>query len=279
MSQADWDRLQYYSRKVKSFISLADDPRAEVHPLTYIRIAQLQSSALFPSLRHLRYELEDRSIPPIFFFLSPFLDSLELIDFMGFENTTVEPFLATLSSQTLSEIVLNNGRMSADILKSSIVRFKHLRSLELSDAVFMSDFTLLEVLGTLPSLENLSLCAFDPETHPANAPENSNSQSGGRKYFEALERVSVWGSFFLVQHLLGFIDSPCLKSINVSPVIDHNSNHGPEDLLTPSITIIASKWSQSLKHLVIDSSSAHRPAISKYLKRTSTRCRHFTYWT
>ena len=244
---------------------MADDPWAEVHPLTYIRIAQLQSSAFFPSLRHLRYALEDRSIPPIFFFLSPFLDSLELFDIMDFEDTIVEPFLATLSSQTLSWIVLRDGGLSTDILKKIFVHSKQLRSLELSNAVFMSDFTLLEVLGTLPSLENLTLKAVDPETHPANAPENSNSQSGGRKYFEALETVSIMG-FSLIQHLLGFIDSPCLKSIIVSPVIDQlRNNHEPEpeDLLTPSMTIITSKWSQSLKNLDIDSSFAHRYAPSK----------------
>ena len=266
MSKADWDRLQYYSRKVKSFIALPSDFHdPEIHPSTFVQIAQLQSSVLFPSLRHLHCDLGVCSLS-LFLFLSPHLNSLELFNIGDMENTIVGPFLATLSSQTLSRIFLHDGRLSADILKQSIVRFKQLRSVELLDAVFMVDFDLWEVLGTLPSLENLTLKANDPKSHPAQAPESSNSQSGGRKYFEALERVSVWGSFFLVQHLLGIIDSPCLKSIDVYPIIDQRrNNHGPEDLLTPSITIIASKWSQSLKHLVIDSSSAHRPAISKYL--------------
>ena len=161
----------------------------------------------------------DRHTPPIFFFLSPFLQSLELFNIEGFENTIVKPFLAALSSQMLSRVVLRDGNMLADTLKESIVRFKQLRSLELSDAVFMSDFVLLEVLGTLPSLENLILEANDFESHPAHAPENSNSQkfpqNGGRSYFEALEShgVSVTGSF-LIQYLLGFIDSPSLRSIN-----------------------------------------------------------------
>ena len=61
--------------------------------------------------------------------------------------------------------------MSADILKQSIIRFKQLRSVELSDAVFMSDFGLWEILGTLPSLANLTLKATDPASHPAHAPE------------------------------------------------------------------------------------------------------------
>ena len=161
--------------------------------------------------------------------------------------------------------------MSADILKNSIVHFKQLRSLELSDAVFMSDFVLWEVLGTLPSLANLTLMAFDPASHPADAPENSNNQSEDLKYFDALESLSVTGSFFLIQHLLGFIDSPCLKSINVYPITNYvrfNHDHEPEDLFTPSMTIVASKWSQSLKKLVIDSSAignAHRYAMSKCL--------------
>ena len=81
VSQADWDRLQYYSRKVKIFGAIyPDDPgevwstlnapnasHPQVHSSTYVRIAQLQSSALFPHLRHLHYNLADRSISHIFF--------------------------------------------------------------------------------------------------------------------------------------------------------------------------------------------------------------------
>ena len=248
VSQADWDRLQYYSRKVKSFAAMSDEAADdfEVHPSTYLRIAQLQSSSLLPSLRHLRCTLCDMSI---FLFQSPLLESLELHNISGNENTIVGPFLTTLSSQMLNRIVLNSGRLSADIFKKSIVHFKHLRSLELIDAVFMSDFTLLEVLGTLPSLENLTLEANDPVSHPAQAPD-SISQSGGRKYFDALASLCVTGTFFLIQHLLRFIDSPCLESINICAVFNHDRE--PEDLFTPSMTIVASKWSQSLKNLSID---------------------------
>ena len=282
MSQADWDRLQYYSRKVKLFAgtkSLTGD--AKIHPSTYIRIAQLQSSPLFPSLRHLYYNLVSldesiyKSISHIFLFLSPLLDSLELYNIKGFENTIIGPFLATLSSKTLSRIILDTGRMSADILKKSIVHFKQLRSLVLRDAVFMSDFSLWEVLGTLPSLAKLTLTAIDPASHPMHVPENSNSQSEGPKYFEALKSLSVTGSFFLIQHLLSFIDSPYLKSIRLYPVIKHvrfNHDHEPEDLLTPSMSMVASKWSQSLKEFELTTNDScvlshdpHNYPISKCL--------------
>ena len=133
MSQADWDRLQYYSRKVKFFSDYPDDTDLPIHLSTYFRIAQIQSSALFPSVRRLRYNLNDDSILYIFFFLSPLLDSLELLDIKGFEDTIVGPFLAALSSQILSRIVLRDGRMSVDSLKMYIVHFKQLRSVELSD--------------------------------------------------------------------------------------------------------------------------------------------------
>ena len=122
MSQAEWDRLQYYARKVKIFKAEGaintDDP--QVHPSTYLRIAELQSSTLFPSLRRLYYNLDDRSLSDIFLssFPSPLLDSLasELSNFRGSENTTiVGSFLATLASQMLSRIVLSNGQMPVDI--------------------------------------------------------------------------------------------------------------------------------------------------------------------
>ena len=263
MSPADWDRLQYYSRKVKFFEAFYDDDPV-VDPSTYFRIAQLRSSVLFPSLRHLKYSLDDNSISRsyIFLFLSPLLDSLELCNIGGFENTIVAPFLVTLASesQMLSQLVLQSGQISVDILEKSVVHFTHLRSLKLLDAVFMGDFVLLEVLGALPSLANLTLKATDPASHPAHAPENSNSpwQSGAPKYFEALESLCVTGSIFLIQHLLGFIDSPCIKSLEIYPVF-YLRKQDPDDLSTPSMTtsmkIVASKWSQSLKSLVIDSST------------------------
>ena len=160
----------------------------------------------------------------------------------------------------LNRIVLSSGtgQMSADILRKY-------RSLELMDVVLMSDFGLLEVLGTLPCLANLTLEASDPASHPAHAPENSNSKSGGRKNFDALESVSIMGSFILIQHL---IDSSCLNSIKVYEGINRvrdEHEQEPEDLLTPSIMIVASKWSQSLKNLAIISSSAHRYTLSKCL--------------
>ena len=261
----------------------ADDPQPpQVHPSTYFRIAQLQSSALFPSLRHLQYNLKhaSNSDSHIFFFLSPFLDSLEFINIKGFEDTIVGPFLVTLSSQQpqiLSRIVLRSGQMSVGILKKSIVLFKQLRSLELLDAVFMSDsdFVLWEALGTLPFLENLTLKSIDPAPHPAHAPENLNSQSGGLKYFDALKSLCITGSIFFIEHLLGFIDSPYLKTIKVYPVINNASVRNepePDNLFIPSMTIAVSKWSHSLNYLVIDSSSessgtpgTQRYAISKCL--------------
>ena len=175
----------------------------------------------------------------------------------------------------LSRIALNSGRMSADILKNSIVHFKQLRSLELTVEVFMSDFVLWEVLGTLPSLVDLTLKAIDPASNSAHVPENSRRQSGGPEYFVALESLCVTGSFFLIQDLLDFIDSPCLKSIKIYLVINKNNyNFGifyseyVDNFFSPSMTIVASKWSTSLKKLVINPISSgpeHRYAIPKCL--------------
>jgi hypothetical protein len=137
----------------------------------------------------------------------------------------------------------------------------------------MNDFLLWEILGTLPSLANFSLGAPDPASHPAHVPVNSNSLSGGPKYFEALESLRVLGSFFLIQYLLGFIDSPRLESIEVYPFIDHvRIEHEPEDLFTPSMTIVAFKWSRSLKNLVIGACS-HDGIVRRYtMYNTFSKC-------
>ena len=119
MSQADWDRLQYYSRKVKVFNSKT--AIYAVHPSSYIRITQLlQSSPLFPLLRSLENDMKYGDNIHIFLFLSPLLHSLTLDKIRGFENTVVGPFLATLSSspQMLRRIVLRTGRLSVDIIKN-----------------------------------------------------------------------------------------------------------------------------------------------------------------
>ena len=125
-------RLQYYTRKVKDFSLVNygyDDP--QVHPSTYVRIAQLQSSALFPSLRRFHCFMEDSHISYIILFQSPLLDSISLSNIDGYENTVVGPFLATLSRtpQMLSRIVLDSGRMSVDILKKYFVHLKQLRAI------------------------------------------------------------------------------------------------------------------------------------------------------
>ena len=54
--------------------------------------------------------------------------------------------------------------------------------------------------------------------------------------------------------ILGFIDSPCLKSIGISPYQSNlDLDHEPGDLLSPSMSIVASKWSQCLKEVNINS--------------------------
>ena len=140
----------------------------------------------------------------------------------------------------------------------------------------MSDFVLWEVLGTLPHLAHFSL-DMDPTCHPSDDPtydseaSNRQSASGGPECFKfyALETLCVTGSFFLIQHLLGSIDSPYLKTIEFYPVNNFFRNEpGPGDLFTPSMTIVASKWSKSLKKLVIgpwSSDVAHRNPTSKCL--------------
>ena len=197
--------------------------------------------------------MSEISFSHIFLFLSPLLDSVELYNIRDSYNTVVGPVLATLSGSPhmLRRIVLYIGSISMVIVKKSIVNFKNLRSLELLDAVSMSDFSLCEVLGTLPSLENLALETYDHRSasHPPRAPEDSNSQSGGLRYFDALESLHVTGALVFIQRLLGFIDSPYLKSIEVSFI---GYEPEPEDFLTSSMTIVASKWSRSLKKLTID---------------------------
>ena len=170
----------------------------------------------------------------------------------------------------LRRIVLDTCQMSVDILKKSIVHFKQLRSLKFYNTVFTSFSVLWEVLGTLPSLANLYLDDADLHSYPTHVLENSYSQSGGPNYFNALESLWAVGSIFLIQDLLGIIHSPCLESIEVYctdlDLVHVRNEHELEDFFTASMTAIASKWSQSLKKLVIASKGfARLNPISKSL--------------
>ncbi|KAF8801972.1 hypothetical protein BYT27DRAFT_7261408 [Phlegmacium glaucopus] len=267
ISQADWNRLEYYPRKVKVFYAMPSnimDP--QFIPSIYIRIAQLQSSALFPSLRHLCCQLEAGSTSHIFLFLSPSLESLELTNIAGSENTFVRPFLDTLSSAMLKWIVLRNGWLSCGTLKY-IARFKQLQSLELAPVDTDYNSVSWEVIGTLPSLVNLTLKVINSQ---AGRPpgwqhlwEGSNNGDRGPKHFNALETLHVTTFFHLIRHLLKLIDSPCLKSIQAYAAIeslkwefitayDRDSEKGrlEKDLLD-TIATVGSKWPKSLENFVI----------------------------
>ena len=101
---------------------------------------------------------------------------------------------------------------------------------------------------------DLTLIIEEPGSYSARAFEGSISRSGGPRYFDTLESLFFRGPFFLIQHLLGLIDSSCLKSFYVSPLVSHvlNNEHEPDDLFTPSMTIISSKWAQFLEKLQVD---------------------------
>ena len=170
----------------------------------------------------------------------------------------------------LRRIDLDTGRMSVDILKKN-----QLFTPSSSDHLKFSwmilfygmPLVLYRPLKTLLwSLSTWVLILID--LIPRTPPENSN----GPKYFNTLESLCVTGSYFLIHHLLGYIDFRCSKLIDINQDLDGFRNeHGPEGLLTPSLKIVACEWSQSLTNLVIGSWSSssfagvHRNAISKCL--------------
>ncbi|KAF8816027.1 hypothetical protein BYT27DRAFT_7333574 [Phlegmacium glaucopus] len=261
VSRANWDRLENYARKVKVFKAMPSDTKGpKVVPPTYIRIAQLQSSALFPSLRHLCCSLEAGSTSHVFLFLSPSLELLELTNTAGSENTLLGLVLDTLASPMLKRIVLRNGWLSCSTLES-IAQFRQLRSLELAPSDTVYDPASWEVIGTLPFLVNLTLKVINSQAerqpHWGYTWEGSNNKSGGPKCFNALETLHITTFFPLILHLLNLIESPCLNSIEIHPAIEwelvkDNCERGrlEKDFLD-AIAMVGSKWLQSLEKFVI----------------------------
>lgn len=128
-------------------------------------------------------------------------------------------------------------------------------------AAVINDFVLREVLGTLPSLVNLTLKTTFLK-HQAYLPQNSGSENGGPKRFDILEGlcVQVIGSSRFIQHLLNLTDSPCLKSIQVHLVLNCSvispkpeMRYNSDNRITPlmGMVVAKSRWPQSLENFII----------------------------
>ncbi|TFK22435.1 hypothetical protein FA15DRAFT_671560 [Coprinopsis marcescibilis] len=161
ISPEEWARFDWYARRVKRFCYSRDPNRLDIAMHVYFRIAQLRSTPLLPSLRHLHcpwISQSDFLISGVFLFLSPSLQSLEFCKITSIEDKLIGTFLHTLHADgaDLESIVLR-GENLTDGMLDLVLPFSNLRTLEIDGMGPAIELAWLQELGRKPKLEELAL--------------------------------------------------------------------------------------------------------------------------
>ncbi|KAF8994410.1 hypothetical protein BDQ17DRAFT_1366989 [Cyathus striatus] len=193
----DWDRFDWYARRVRVFCYTRDLAAIDIAMHVYFRVAQLRNSPLLPELQYLlcpSLSQSDILIPAICLFLSPSLQSIQF----G-EITSIEDKLGA----ELENVILKGERdaLSKDSL-SFLTRFRHLKKLELCGMGRSLYPELLQGLGTLAYLEQLDI---DFRHCPLKSLDEEIGMS-------SLKRLSIkapisWTAAFLSRIALGDVDT------------------------------------------------------------------------
>lgn len=161
VSDSDWDRFDWYARRVKSFCYTRDPDSLDIAMHVYFRIAQLRKQPLLPSLRHLKcphISQDDFLISSICLFLTPSLKILDFEKITGVEDKLIGTFLHTLLCEgaRIERIELVGEGLTRDTLMY-LGRCIHLRSLVVSGMGRYVDLEIVKNLGRIPGLEELDL--------------------------------------------------------------------------------------------------------------------------
>ena len=151
----------------------------------FYRIAQSlePNSGLFPSLSRLRIIQADIYFPCLHLLHTPSLRTLEA-NVPDHHHPNFYSFLTTLvyKAPLLEEIILGPGQFPLKSLQA-ILKFTHLRQLELRDSASSIDFTFLQGVGTLSNLESFILDARSCK-YTARIPENEYSKTPPAEHTE-----------------------------------------------------------------------------------------------
>ncbi|KAF8153355.1 hypothetical protein B0H34DRAFT_800567 [Crassisporium funariophilum] len=161
ISPEDWARFDWYARRIRKFSYNRDPDSLDIAMHVYFRIAQLRSSPLLPSLRHLHCpstSQNDFLISGICLFLSPSLQTLEFENISSVEDKLCGTVLHTLASDGahIEKIALRGRGLSRDTVWMA-VRFEHLKHLELAGMGEAINLEIMETIGSLPRLVDLAI--------------------------------------------------------------------------------------------------------------------------
>ena len=148
------------------------DGEGKLNPSIFLCLAHLQTplKPLFPNLRRLRIINADHSLDYLRLFLSPSLETLEIIGLGEACRPTLLSFLsaAVIEVPDLSTLILGPGRLSRNVV-DACMGFGHLKHLELVDVISEVDFRLLMDIGLLEHLETFVIHAQGVVYSPSRA--------------------------------------------------------------------------------------------------------------
>ncbi|TFK17930.1 hypothetical protein FA15DRAFT_732677 [Coprinopsis marcescibilis] len=243
ISPEEWARFDWYARRVKRFCYSRDPNRLDIAMHVYFRIAQLRSTPLLPSLRHLYcpwISQSDFLISGVCLFLSPSLQSLEFCKITSIEDKLTGTFLHTLHADgaDLESIVLRGEKLTDGTL-DLVLPFSNLRTLEIDGMGPAIELAWLQELGRKPKLEELALdftnSNIEPLTQDIGFPNLKSLMITASIPFTraflphitstSLETLVAISSQDTASQRTGFItDSvdrwgPCLQSFAIAPLL------------------------------------------------------------
>ena len=148
------------------------DGEGKLNPNVFLRLAQLQGplEPLFPNLRRLRIVKANYSLDYLHLFLSPSLETLEIVGLGEACRASLLSFLsaAVVEVPNLSTLILGSGQLSRDVVNTCL-GFDRLKHLELVNAVSEADYRLLKQIGRLKHLETFVIDAQGVGYAPSQA--------------------------------------------------------------------------------------------------------------
>jgi len=219
----------------------------------YFRIAQLRSTPLLPSLRHLHCpstSQNDFLISGICLFLSPSLQTLQLENISNVEDKLCGTVLHTLASDgaQIERIVLRGRGLSMDTVWKA-VKFEHLNLLQLSGMGDAINLEIMEKIGSLPWLVNLGIDFTESPMAPL-------VQDIGLKDLNSL-MITAPAPF--IQAFLSHIATTQLETFIA--VVPSNPPADKKEFLTK----VVDRWGSTLRRIELLHQQLEEPAAIEHL--------------
>ncbi|TFK70425.1 hypothetical protein BDN72DRAFT_838864 [Pluteus cervinus] len=247
VSEAEWSRFHYYSRRVKVLFYLpVGGPLGRVSPSASLRLAQLRSKPLLPALRQLVVvAYEELDLPWMYLGLTP---TLETVHIAGAKNVSSEEtgfFLSAVADNVpaLSAFTFGTQQHQEGKALSSVSRLLNLHDLKIIGMPCPDN--LFRQMGNMTNLTNLSI---ELSTIPIDLLDTP---------FDSLRQLSISSPLNIINNILQQLSAPRLASLTMSATPPLQGHLTRKQMLhcLPSLrdclSTLVNQWYKTLKELVI----------------------------